>query len=87
MEDLIRALRELDPEHHPQMERIVHSALQCFTDDASHGLWLFTTDDVEAIAVLSVNCGELEAAQLLTAVDAQMHYRLMSEAPPKERMN
>lgn len=87
MEELIAALRALAPEDRPQMERILHSALQCFTDEGSHGIWLFTTDDIEAIAVLSVNCGELETAELLASVDSQLNFRLMAEAPPKERMN
>jgi hypothetical protein len=81
---LLKELAELEPEAQAQAERIMHSVILCFQNDFAHGVWLFTTDDAPAVAVLTANCSEIGVAELFNHVDTALNIRALNEAPPIE---
>jgi hypothetical protein len=86
-EDMERALSSMTPEQREHLRLLIATLVNCYLSEDRHALVLLGNDKEESVKVVAVNTTDMEAANLLGAVDCYLNFRLLDEAPPKEMMN
>jgi len=86
-EDMERALSSMAPEQLTHLRLLIATLVNCYLSEEKHALVLFSNDKEESIKIVAVNTTDMEAANLLGAVDDHFNFRLLDKAPPKEMMN
>lgn len=81
------AVALMDEEQRDQLKMVIATLIECYLTDHKHALLLVGDDKEDALKVVAINATDMEAANLLQAVDCYLNFRLLGEAPPKEMMN
>jgi hypothetical protein len=85
MEARIATLSSKDRDH---LKECIHRLVMCYGEDACTGMLLVKGHLVGGVGeVITLNCNDMEAAEMLEGMRNYFEYITMKGAPPKERFN
>lgn len=82
-----QALSEMSEHQREHLKIIIKALIQCYQHDDRHGLLLLGSEAKETLTLIAINADEMHAANLLSAADEYIGFRVLEEAPPKEMFN
>lgn len=85
--EMEKALESMDEEQRDHLRIAISELVRCYTDDTRHGIIILTADGETTCKLIAVNTTDMDAADMLHAADQHIHYRVLSDAPPKEQFN
>ena len=86
-EEIDRAIGELDEAERDYLKLIISRVIRCFVDDDHEAVLLFGKDGTTQIAMCTVNCEEIPAANMITYAYNMTSFMATMGAPPKEKFN
>ena len=86
-EEIDRAIGELDEAERDYLKLIISRVIRCFVDDDHEAVLLFGKDGTTQIAMCTVNCEEIPAANMITYAYNMTSFMATVGAPPKEKFN
>ena len=86
-EEIDRAIGELDDAERDYLKLIISRVIRCFVDDDHEAVLLFGKDGTTQIAMCTVNCEEIPAANMITYAYNMTSFMATMGAPPKEKFN
>lgn len=84
MEVAVGKMTEDQREH---LRIVISELIECYLDDDLHGMVVIGKNPFERFKVMAVNTNEMDAANLLSAVNEYVQESVVSDAPPKELFN
>lgn len=84
MEHAVSLLTDDQREH---LRIVISELIECYLHDEIHGMVLIGKNPFERFKVMAVNTNEMDAANLLNAVNEYVQESVVSDAPPKELFN
>ena len=86
-EEIDKAIGELDEAERDYLKLIISRVIRCFVDDDHEAVLLFGKDGTTQIAMCTVNCEEIPAANMITYAYNMTSFMATMGAPPKEKFN
>ena len=86
-EEIDRAIGKLDEAERDYLKLIISRVIRCFVDDDHEAVLLFGKDGTTQIAMCTVNCEEIPAANMITYAYNMTSFMATMGAPPKEKFN
>lgn len=86
-DDMERAVSKMTEDQREHLRIVISELIECYLHDDVHGMVLIGKDPFERFKVMAVNTNELDAANLLGAVNEYVQESVVSDAPPKELFN
>ena len=86
-EEIDRAIEELDDAERDYLKLIISRVVRCFVDDDHEAVLLFGRDNTNQIAMCTVNCDEIPAANMINYAHNLTSFMATVGAPPKEKFN
>ena len=86
-EEIDKAIGELDEAERDYLKLLISRIVRCFVDDDHEAVLLFGRDNTNQIAMCTVNCDEIPAANMINYAHNLTSFRATVGAPPKEKFN
>jgi hypothetical protein len=86
-EEIDRAISELDDAERDYLKLIISRVVRCFVDDDHEAVLLFGKEGTTQIAMCTVNCDEIPAANIVNYAHNLTSFMATVGAPPKEKFN
>ena len=86
-EEIDIAIGELDDAEREYLKLLISRVIRCFVDDDHEAVLLFGKDGTTQIALCTVNCEEIPAANMITYAYNMTSFMATVGAPPKEKFN
>lgn len=86
-EELERLVTKLTDDQREHLRIVISELIECYLHDEIHGMVLIGKNPFERFKVMAVNTNEMDAANLLNAVNEYVQESVVSDAPPKELFN
>ena len=86
-EEIDRAINGLDDAERDYLKLIISRVVRCFIDDDHEAVLLFGKDGTTQIAMCTVNCDEIPAANMINYAYNLTSFMVTAGAPAKEKFN
>ena len=86
-EEIDSAIGELDEAEREYLKLIISRIVRCFVDDDHEAVLLFGREGGSQIAMCTVNCDEIPAANMVNYAHNLTSFMATVGAPPKEKFN
>ncbi len=86
-EEMETALAKMTDDQREHLRIVISELIQCYLNDDLHGLVLIGKEPFERFKIMAVNTNEMDAGNLLNAVNDHIQASVMEDAPPKELFN
>ena len=86
-EEIDNAISELDDAERDYLKLIISRVVRCFVDDDHEAVLLFGKEGTTQIAMCTVNCEEIPAANMINYAHNLTSFMATVGAPPKEKFN
>ena len=86
-EEIDNAISELDDAERDYLKLIISRVVRCFVDDDHEAVLLFGREGTTQIAMCTVNCDDIPAANMINYAHNLTSFMATVGAPPKEKFN
>jgi hypothetical protein len=86
-EEIDRAINGLDDAERDYLKLIISRVVRCFIDEDHEAVLLFGKDGTTQIAMCTVNCDEIPAANMINYAYNLTSFMVTADAPAKEKFN
>ena len=86
-EEIDRAISELTEAERDYLKLIISRVVRCFVDDDHEAVLLFGREGTTQIAMCTVNCDDIPAANMINYAHNLTSFMATVGAPPKEKFN
>lgn len=87
-EDFLRLIETLDEKQRRHFRESLEILVQCYGDKPTmQTLLLYKEVNVPSSSVISANCNDMDATEMLLATTAYFEFITTQDAPPKEQFN
>jgi len=84
LERRVEAMSE-DEQHHFRL--LIHKIVMCYGQGKAQGVFIIGRAEDQVAGVVTLNCNEMEASQLMLAANDFFGFLNVLDAPPKENFN
>ena len=84
LEQRVEAMSE-DEQHHFRL--LIHKIVMCYGQGKAQGVFIIGRAEDQVAGVVTLNCNEMEASQLMLAANDFFGFLNVLDAPPKENFN
>ena len=86
-EEIDNAINELDEAEREYLKLLISRVVRCFVDDDHEAVLLFGREGASQIAMCTVNCDEIPAANMVSYAYNLTSFMVTRDAPAKEKFN
>jgi hypothetical protein len=86
-EEIDNAIGELDDAEREYLKLLISRVIRCFVDDDHEAVLLFGKEGTTQIAMCTVNCDEIPAANMINYAYNLTSFMATVDAPAKEKFN
>jgi len=86
-EELERRVEAMSDEEQHHFRLLIHKLVMCYGDGNAQGIVIIGRAEDQMAGVVTLNCNEMEASQLMLAANDFFGFLNLLDAPPKEQFN
>ncbi len=86
-EELERRVNAMSDEEQEHFKLLVHKLVMCYGEGKAQGIVIIGRAEDQMAGVVTLNCNEMEASQLMLAANDFFGFLNLVDAPPKENFN
>ena len=86
-EELERRVGAMSDEEQSHFKLLIHKLVMCYGDGTAQGVVIIGRAEDAIAGVVTLNCNEMEASQLMLAANDFFGFLNVLGAPPKENFN
>jgi len=86
-EELERRVEAMSDEEQHHFRLLIHKLVMCYGDGKAQGIVIIGRAEDQMAGVVTLNCNEMEASQLMLAANDFFGFLNLLDAPPKENFN
>ena len=86
-EELERRVGSMSDEEQAHFKLLIHKIVMCYGDGNAQGVFIIGRAEDNVAGVVTLNCNEMEASQLMLAANDFFGFLNVLGAPPKENFN
>ena len=86
-EELERRVEAMSDEEQHHFRLLIHKLVMCYGDGNAQGIVIIGRAEDQMAGVVTLNCNEMEASQLMLAANDFFGFLNLLDAPPKENFN
>jgi hypothetical protein len=86
-EELERRVEAMSDEEQHHFRLLVHKLVMCYGEGKAQGVFIIGRAEDQMAGVITLNCNEMEASQLMLAANDFFGFLNVLDAPPKENFN
>jgi hypothetical protein len=86
-EELERRVEAMSDEEQHHFRLLVHKLVMCYGEGKAQGVVIIGRAEDQMAGVITLNCNEMEASQLMLAANDFFGFLNVLDAPPKENFN
>ena len=86
-EELERRVTAMSDEEQAHFKLLIHKLVMCYGEGKAQGVVIIGRAEDEFAGVVTLNCNEMEASQLMLAANDFFGFLNLLDAPPKEHFN
>jgi hypothetical protein len=85
--ELERRVEAMSDEEQEHFKLLVHKLVMCYGEGKAQGIVIIGRAEDQMAGVVTLNCNEMEASQLMLAANDFFGFLNLLDAPPKENFN
>ena len=85
--EFMEKVGQLNADQREHLRKTIERLVECCLDDSRHAVLVFGKEGEARAELFTVNCNEMEAANLLVKLNDFFNTMNTLDAPPKELMN
>ena len=85
--ELERRVHAMSDEEQPHFRLLIHKLVMCYGDGKAQAVVIIGRAEDQMAGVVTLNCNEMEASQLMLAANDFFGFLNLLDAPPKEEFN
>ena len=86
-EELHRRVEAMSDEEQEHFRLLIHKLVMCYGEGKAQGVVIIGRAEDSMAGVVTLNCDEMEASQLMLAANDFFGFLNLLDAPPKEEFN
>ena len=86
-EELERRVEAMSDEEQHHFRLLIHKIVMCYGQGKAQGVFIIGRAEDNVAGVVTLNCNEMEASQLMLAANDFFGFLNLLDAPPKEHFN
>ena len=86
-EELERRVEAMSDEEQHHFRLLIHKLVMCYGEGKAQAVVIIGRADDQMAGVVTLNCNEMEASQLMLAANDFFGFLNLLDAPPKEEFN
>ena len=86
-EELERRVEAMSDEEQHHFRLLIHKLVMCYGDGKAQAVVIIGRAEDQMAGVVTLNCDEMEASQLMLAANDFFGFLNLLDAPPKENFN
>ena len=86
-EELERRVEAMSEEEQHHFRLLIHKLVMCYGEGKAQGVFIIGRAEDQVAGVVTLNCNEMEASQLMLAANDFFGFLNTLGAPPKENFN
>jgi hypothetical protein len=86
-EELERRVEAMSDEEQHHFRLLIHKLVMCYGDGNAQAVVIIGRAEDQMAGVVTLNCNEMEASQLMLAANDFFGFLNLLDAPPKENFN
>ena len=86
-EELERRVEAMSDEEQHHFRLLIHKIVMCYGQGKAQGVFIIGRAEDQVAGVVTLNCNEMEASQLMLAANDFFGFLNVLDAPPKENFN
>ena len=86
-EELERRVEAMSDEEQHHFRLLIHKLVMCYGEGKAQGVVIIGRAEDQMAGVVTLNCNEMEASQLMLAANDFFGFLNLVDAPPKENFN
>ena len=86
-EELERRVEAMSDEEQHHFRLLIHKIVMCYGTGKAQGVFIIGRAEDNVAGVVTLNCDEMEASQLMLAANDFFGFLNLMDAPPKEQFN
>ena len=86
-EELERRVEAMSDEEQHHFRLLIHKVVMCYGEGKAQGVVIIGRAEDQMAGVVTLNCNEMEASQLMLAANDFFGFLNVLDAPPKENFN
>jgi len=86
-EELERRVHAMSDEEQAHFKLLIQKLVLCYGDGNAQGIVIIGRAEDQMAGVVTLNCNEMEASQLMLAANDFFGFLNLMDAPPKEQFN
>ena len=86
-EELERRVEAMSDEEQHHFRLLIHKLVMCYGEGKAQGVVIIGRAEDQMAGVVTLNCNEMEASQLMLAANDFFGFLNLLDAPPKEEFN
>ena len=86
-EELERRVEAMSDEEQHHFRLLIHKIVMCYGQGKAQGVFIIGRAEDQVAGVVTLNCNEMEASQLMLAANDFFGFLNVLDAPPKESFN
>ena len=85
--ELHRRVTAMSDEEQEHFKLLIHKLVMCYGEGRAQGIVIVGRAEEQVAGVVTLNCNEMEASQLMLAANDFFGFLNVLDAPPKENFN
>jgi len=86
-EELERRVAQMSDEEQAHFKLLIHKLVMCYGEGKAQAVVVIGRAEDQMAGVVTLNCDEMEASQLMLAANDFFGFLNLMDAPPKEQFN
>ena len=86
-EELERRVAQMSDEEQAHFKLLIHKLVMCYGEGKAQAVVVIGRAEDQMAGVVTLNCDEMEASQLMLAANDFFGFLNLLDAPPKEHFN
>ena len=86
-EELEQRVEAMSDEEQHHFRLLIHKIVMCYGEGKAQGVFIIGRAEDQVAGVVTLNCNEMEASQLMLAANDFFGFLNVLDAPPKENFN
>ena len=86
-EELHRRVQAMSDDEQEHFRLLIHKLVMCYGEGKAQGIVIIGRAEDALAGVVTLNCDEMEASQLMLAANDFFGFLNVLDAPPKEKFN
>ena len=86
-EELERRVAQMSDEEQAHFKLLIHKLVMCYGEGKAQAVVVIGRAEDQMAGVVTLNCDEMEASQLMLAANDFFGFLNLMDAPPKENFN